>query len=131
MRRQYRKFLLSLAAVLALCGCASSGPAEGSSYGSIDDLVSAYVAAGGDCSNWEQTNVVTLAAESGACNSSTSLSTFSNQSDRDASVDNIKSLSGLIGGVVLLVGPNWITNSPDADQFRDELGGTLIDSTKG
>ena len=93
-------------------------------------LRDAYVAAGGECDDWAQTNVVKLAAESGTCGDDMVLSTFANESDRDSTVSTLKELMELIGGVKLLVGPNWIINSDEAPRLQPKLGGTIVDSTK-
>jgi hypothetical protein len=131
-----RRVILLLALPVALlAGCAGpltpapeAPPADGGTFGSIDDLVAAYEAAGGDCSGWEQTNVIDLAAESGDCDDNTVLSTYASESDRDKSAENVKSLSELIDGVTLLVGANWIINDKAAGELQDVLGGTIIDT---
>lgn len=114
-----------------LSGCISPetvDPAEGLTYGSVDDLREAYEAAGGDCSSWEQANQVTAAAESGMCDSNTVLSIYTSTSDRDGVVAGIRSFGDVLS-ISLLVGANWIINSPDASDVRDSLGGTLVTTT--
>jgi hypothetical protein len=133
---------LSLSAVALLAGCASSAPAAEPAeeptptqeapagpveYGSIDDLRDAYIAAGGDCDAWEQTNVVTLSAESGDCaNGDGVLMTFTSEENRDEAVDGLTEFADMIGSN-LLVGPNWVINAADVREVRDGMGGgTLV-----
>lgn len=120
--------------VLLLAGCApitsadptptptsSQEPAD--TYSTVNDLRDAFVAAGGACPDWRQTNRVTLAAQSGDCSDSTVLSIYSSEADRDQVVENLKSF-GM--GVHLLVGENWIVNVEGPEEYADELGGTVV-----
>ncbi len=117
----------ALIVILLLAGCAAATPAaDGGSYGSVEDLRDAYVAAGGDCDGWSQDNQVTLAAESGVCDSNTVLSTYTSQDAKEEIVATVKAVGDVIGGYSLLVGVNWIINSPDAKDAREVLGGTLV-----
>lgn len=129
------KFVAIGFAVLLLAGCSgapseNSGPAtppaDGGQYGSVVDLRDAFVAAGGSCDDWDQTNQVANAAESGSCSSTTVLSTYTSESSRDEVVAAVKEIGKVVGGSSQLVGVNWIVNSPDASDVRDKLGGTLV-----
>lgn len=100
-------------------------PANGEHYSSVGSLKSAFIGAGGDCSVYEETNQVTLAAESATCGKSTVLSIYSSVADRDAAVDGLKQFADMIG-MHLLVGENWIVNDKNVTQYQPKLGGTLV-----
>lgn len=138
----YRKSLAATALLLstiALSGCAggpSSAPSESSTptktmppngehYSSVGALKDAFVEVGGECSTYEENNVVTLAAESASCGEDTVLSIYSSSSDRDEVVDNLKGFADLVG-VNVLVGENWIVNSNKVADLQPKLGGTLV-----
>jgi hypothetical protein len=118
--------------LLALTGCSSAAqpsptptePAGPATYSSVVELKDAYVAAGGDCDEWAQTNRVTVAAQSGDCDGNTVLSTYASESDRETAVANLKMLNP--DNYSLLSGPNWIINSPDVADVSDALGGVLV-----
>lgn len=136
-----RRIALIAIPLLLLAGCAAATepptptktadapPADGGTFGSIDNLVDAFVAAGGDCAGWNQTNVITLAAESGDCDDNTVLSTYASQADKDEVIANHKALMEMIGGGTLLVGGNWILNDKNAGDYQEKLGGTIVDTT--
>lgn len=120
------------ALVLLLAGCASGGAspsphpttATAKAYGTVQGLADAFHDAGAKCT-FKQDNQVTVAAESGDCGTDTVLMTFTGESDRDTAVSNLKSLGEMMD-VNLLVGPNWILNSPDSATYKDSLGGTVV-----
>ncbi len=104
-------------------------PADGGSYSSILDLQRAYIMAGGECSVLNQTNQITLAAESGDCNDTSVLSTYLSATDISELIQNNKALNEEIGfesDAVWLIGQNWIINSEDAAEVRKEMGGQLV-----
>lgn len=115
------------AAVLALAGCTSAGDTAANeyqdSYRSVEDLRDAFVAAGGDCPEWEQTNQIKAAAESGTCSSSNVLSIYSSDATRDGAVEILKAISDNIN---LLVGENWVINDDSVQDLDPALGGTLV-----
>ncbi|MFC0678325.1 hypothetical protein ACFFGH_10785 [Lysobacter korlensis] len=126
MRVAVPALALTLSAVAMLAGCASSepGPVE---YGSVEDLLDAYLAAGGGpCNDWQQTNLVTLSAESGNCaDGDAVLMTFTSEENRDAAVEGLHEYADMLG-LHLLVGPNWIVNASDVRDVRGSLAGTLV-----
>jgi hypothetical protein len=54
------------------------------------------------------------------------LSTYLSESSRDTVIANLKELS--VDGVHLLVGANWIINTPTPDLYVDVLGGNVVTS---
>lgn len=67
-----------------------------------------------------------MAAESGVCDGDTVLSTYTSQDAKDEIVAGLKSAAEEIGGFGVLVGENWIINSPDAKDVQSALGGALV-----
>lgn len=115
------------AAALALAVGGCGGPEKDASYGSVNEFRDALVAAGYDCPDWKQTDDVPSAAQSGRCSTKDKLMTFSTTDDRDHIVDTFKDFMGGLGMEVhLLVGPNWILNSADADQMQKKIGGSVV-----
>lgn len=106
-------------------GC-TQGHSYPDTYRSVEELRDAFVEAGGDCPEWDQTNAVTASSESGTCSTTTVLSIYSSTSDRDVVVDNIRAMAEVIGGANLLVGENWIINDPNVADLDPEMGGTLF-----
>lgn len=74
--------------------------------GGVEDLRDAFVAAGGSCDQFAQTDVVEAAAESADCDSNTVLMYFTDVGDRIATATNLHTL-----GSDLLVGDTWVINS--------------------
>lgn len=136
------------AVVLALTGCTTVGPdaeplppatpvatatptaiaapADGGTFATVEALRDTYVEAGGRCDEWDQSNIVTAAAESADCDADTVLSTYTSVADRDGIVNYLKEYGEGIGGVTLLVGGNWIINSEDAREVQPGLGGIVV-----
>lgn len=125
--------------LLALTGCTSDpapespasdspAPSAASELGEvadIDALVDAYMEAGGECADWDQTDQVTAASASGNCSSTAVLMVFDDKA-------KLESTSRTLLGMVLegetksiLVGPNWIINSDQTYNVVAELGGDL------
>lgn len=101
------------------------------SVSSVTELRDALVAAGYECPNWDQSNVVDLAAESGSCSDSDVLSTFASPGNLQDQLDTSRGMDQMSIDAGLkpdpsLVGPNWIFRSPDAGAYADELGGTVV-----
>lgn len=113
-----------------LSGCSSTaegeqlGPDFPDTYQSVEELKDAFVAAGGDCPEWEQSNHVKAAAESGTCSASNVLSIYTSQSATEDALAIYKSIAQ--PGATLLVGENWIINDPSAQDFATALGGTFV-----
>lgn len=120
--------------LLALTGC--SAPASPAStkteaakpkatYSTVAELKKAFENAGGDCSAWEQTDAVKVAAQSGDCTRQTVLSVYVSATSRDQVVTFAKT-SGVAAH--LLVGENWIINTPNPEEYVKKLGGTVVTS---
>lgn len=118
-----KKTVIGIAAIVALTltGCANTYPTE---YRSVEELRDAFVKAGGECENWEQTNKVRLATESGTCSTSNVLSIYSSRNAVDEAVQVFKSLGA--GGQSLLIGENWIINDPNVRNLDPAIGGTFL-----
>lgn len=130
--------LVAAAALLCAAACsddsgssparkAPAAPEPDASYTTVVELRDAYLAAGGRCPHWVQTNRITEAAESGECSRSMVLSTYATPAALDRAVDDLKSLKELFHGDSdpFLVGPNWILNGPQSVDVAGQLGGTL------
>lgn len=104
-------------------------PANGGTYPTVVALKNAFVKAGGACPAFNQTNRVTLAAESAECSTTTVISTYISGSDISELIQVNKKLNAEIkssGGNSWLVGENWVINSPTAAQMQEKLGGKVV-----
>lgn len=100
-------------------------PPAGEHYSSVAALKEAFVAAGGGCSTYAETNKVSLAAESAECGSATVLSIYSSVGDRDQVISGMKQFADVVG-MTVLVGDNWIVNDKHVSGYQPKLGGTLV-----
>lgn len=145
----------AVVAAIGLAGCSSGDTTKPSTpvtssqatLGEVDSVVElkdAAMAAGLPCPFWEQTNAVTLAAESGECTTGSGsyvLSTYISESSRDDAVQRFKDFSlgirktlegkedvdpTLTDEETLLVGPNWVINSNTAASLQVTLGGKIV-----
>lgn len=131
---QNTRFLYLVASAtlsVSLFGCSSaiSEPEEilAKSYTDISQLKDDFIAAGGVCDIWEQTNKVTAALQSGDCGSKTVLSLFSSKEAAESAALELKNLMINLGTEPsLLLGENWLINSPDVRKVQPKLGGLLI-----
>lgn len=114
------KSLAAVAAVLLLAAC---GAPEARRYQSVTELRDAAVAAGYDCPDWRETNVVAAAAGSGTCSSSDVFSVYLTEQDVSTAAGRLKTL-----GVSALAGPNWIINTrPEHLQgLQEKMGGMIV-----
>lgn len=122
----------STALLLALTGCTGAPaadptptPTELGKVSTIEQVRDAYIDAGGVC-NWEQTDVVTAATASGTCSSSTVIMLFTDRTERETVVANLRAFKMDDRDLTLLVGENWIINSPEAEDMQSELGGEWL-----
>ena len=132
--RRFSLAALAISASLALAGCSGLPGAPGTeasvpaitgkptSYASIEELRDAYVAAGGECNEWEPLDAGKTDGQGGYCNSKTTLAVFGNPDDLAATVKNTIDLAGTVH---LLVGENWVVNTPNPQDFVETLGGTI------
>lgn len=104
-------------------------PANGGTYSTVAALKDAYVKAGGACPAFNQTNRITLAAESAECSKDSVISTYVSSSDISLLIQNIKKLNAELkstGGNSWLVGENWVINSPTAGKMQEKMGGKVV-----
>lgn len=124
-----KRTLALAAAILLLAGCSSNASPKPTptkpkaSYSSVVELRDAFVKAGGSCPNWVQADRVKLAAQSGDCSGNVVLSTYLSTDLRDEAVTTLKSFGS---GIHLLVGKNWVINTPNPESFTEKLGGTVV-----
>jgi hypothetical protein len=118
---------LLLALTLSACSgvAAQTGPTPIGKVSTIEQVRDAFIAAGGVC-NWKQDDRVDDATASGTCSDQTVIMLFANPDDK-AMVAN--RLSEVLAGVGthLLVGDNWIINSPEAVKMQKEIGGKVVE----
>lgn len=120
------------ASALLLTGCSAPGgggetkptvSGEATSYDSLEELKGAFVAAGGECDEWESVDPGDYDAVAGRCGENTVIAVY----NRPEQIDEVVSRAlQLATGTHLLVGDNWIINTPDPDRFVDALGGTTV-----
>jgi hypothetical protein len=123
MLSKFAKVTVAGILIAGLSGCAPSGP---KSYETIDDLVSAYVAAGQDC-DWEQNDNVEGSLASGTCSDTSVLSLWLDSGDALNSAQNLADFAADYDiKVKLLVGPNWLINDPDVVNLQKVLGGQIV-----
>lgn len=82
--------------------------------------------AGRSCPDWNQSNSVKIAAQSGVCDGSTVLSVYLS---RDAVERRVEETKGSIFGAAgseWLVGDNWIINAKDLPPIQEKLGGQIV-----
>ncbi|TDL45278.1 hypothetical protein [Microbacterium oleivorans] len=131
---------IALGVAALLVSCAPAQPTSGSTLispapsagatqlgviSSVEELREAYVASGGRCEAWVQDNVVTAAEESGTCNDSTVLMYFDSTEAAKASADVLLDITLPGETTSILLGSNWILNSPDASAQQATLGGSV------
>lgn len=130
------------AAALALCvsltGCGGSEnfaaaagqqeakpPADGGSYGTIEELREAAEKAGLECPGWDLHNKATYAASSASCSDSIGLATYTSDSQLDKQLEAWK----MIGEMIVLerlVGENWTIDTSDPEALQKKMGGTVF-----
>jgi len=89
-------------------------------------LRDAYVSAGGECSDFKQTNKVKYAAESAVCGDSVVLSTYLSEGAVQKQMESAKEALANLDSATWLVGENWVVNAPNIDQIQSQLGGSKI-----
>ncbi|WP_423058724.1 hypothetical protein [Brevibacterium linens] len=121
-----RKPFISALAVLTLflVGC---GPEKsGGSYDDINALRDAFIKAGGDCEEWDESNQVLGAAQSGDCGTSTVLSVYlTHDAVQQRIADTKDSIFGAAGGE-WLTGENWVINTDDVRSLQKKMGGQIV-----
>lgn len=117
-------------ASFALTGCFGGGGSaeptitgEATSYESLEELRDLYVEAGGECPEWEELDPGDWDAIAGRCSDSVTISIYNDTSQID---EVVQSAVDLVIETHLLVGENWIINTPNPEDFVDALGGNVI-----
>jgi hypothetical protein len=125
------------AMIIGLSGCSSLSSAEVDNaiqetpelqqVENLNELRLAFEDAGGSCDQWEQTNAVIGSSESATCDGQTVLSVYSTSSLAIEAASSLRDLTIQFGLTPsLLLGDNWLINSPDVQLVRETIGGTLI-----
>ncbi len=96
---------------------------EATEYQTLDELKAAFVTAGGECDSWEPVDPGDYDAEAGRCGDSTVLAVYHNP---DQIPEVVARAQQLATTTHLLVGENWVVNTPNPENFVDQLGGTTI-----
>ncbi len=91
------------------------------SFADIESLRKAYVAAGGDCSDWAGSESFDDGSTSGGCSATNVIIWYGNPDDVPVDAARLARVDG-----PLVVGPNWIVNADDAAKVAKALGGTLV-----
>lgn len=120
-----KKLLATLVATsLLFTGC---GPDKtGGSYDDVEALRDAFVKAGGSCDDWNLSNKVNGAAQSGECGTDTVLSTYlTHDAVQDRIAETKESIFGEMGGE-WLTGENWVINTDDVRGIQKKMGGTIV-----
>ncbi len=104
---------------------------ESETYTSIDDVRDAFIAAGGECDKWEQTDIVEAAIESGECGySGPVLSLYGTHDEAMENATTVRTLSiGDGSDAGLVVGGNWVINVNDSDLapiYADKMGAEAV-----
>lgn len=119
---------LSIFLIVTLASCAQeeivSGPEE---FFEISELRAAFEEAGGSCPLWEQKDNVTDALQSGTCDGETVLMLFSSSEKAQNRAFELSETMKRFGlEPHLLVGPNWVVNSPQVVLVEPIMMGKLI-----
>lgn len=111
---------------VALDDSAETSQPVATRYSSVQELRDAYVSAGGECDDFQQTNRVKHSAESAECGDSVVLSTYLSVDAVQKQVEAAKDAFAGFDSGTWLVGENWIINSPDINHIQGRLGGSKI-----
>lgn len=126
------KRVLGLASVIAMAGfLGGCGPDEsGGNFKDVDALREAFTDAGGTCDDWNQTDTVTGALQSGECGDTSQLSVFKDSSGVQYQITEVKKSDQAEGMGDWLTGENWIIATDDstesATDLQAELGGQVV-----
>ncbi|MHA7132583.1 hypothetical protein [Oerskovia turbata] len=129
-----------LGVALLVAGCSggeaaveeSPSPAveKDATYSTIADFREAVEEAGYSCSAWSEREQSSFAAAAADCDSSTVLSIFTSEAQRDEQAATLKALAIGDQGRPLLIGPNWMINGKVEmlEQVQPALGG-IVDTS--
>lgn len=128
--------LAALALSVSLSGCGGSEnfaapvqetkpPADGGSYGTVEDLRDAAMKAGLDCPNWDKHNKAIYAASSASCSDSIGFATYTGEAQLNKQLSAWKTLGDLVE-LERLVGVNWTIDTHDPEALQKKMGGTVF-----
>ncbi|WP_240372875.1 hypothetical protein [Brevibacterium zhoupengii] len=126
------KRVLNLAAVVVMAGfLGGCGPGEsGGNFEDVDELREAFADAGGTCDDWNQTDTVAGALQSGECSSTSQLSVFKDASGVQYQITEVKKSDRAEGMGDWLTGENWIIatdgSTENATDLQAEFGGQVV-----
>jgi PBP1b-binding outer membrane lipoprotein LpoB len=135
--KRVAKVASTIGLAILLSGCAVSAPGASATPAAtptteplgrvsiIDEVRDAFIDQGGVC-NWDHSDHVTAATASGKCSDQSVIMLFADQEDRDSVVGTLQSFKLEDSDLTLLVGENWIINSPEAEEMQATLGGEWI-----
>jgi hypothetical protein len=125
MKKKLGIAALTFGLVFSLVGCGQLG--GGGAFDDISQLKQAFEKAGGSCLQWNESNKVTSALQSGDCNSETVLMLFGSSEEALERAEDLRDMSLSFGFEPnLLVGENWLINSNQVESVQPAMGGTLI-----
>ena len=144
MKSLNKRYLAGLVCIplLALGACSSEEtagePNPGETYGSVEELRDAAIAAGLECSEWTKADS-SGPQQVGWCGEvkeqsvdNIALGTFSTDAAMKQFMDNTEGICSIPSETEpcppMLVGPNWIISASQAEELQPELGGEVLDS---
>lgn len=122
---------------VSLSGCAGSEnfmtagaqetkpPADGGSYGTIEDLRAAAQKAGLGCQSWDKHNKAIYAASSASCSDSIGLATYTGEAQLNKQLSAWKVVGEMVE-LERLVGVNWTIDTSDPEGLQKKMGGTVF-----
>lgn len=115
---------------LSACAAGSDAPSDDGSVSSIDDLKATVTKAGYECAAWGEAEAQTMngSIQTMKCSNGDGLVYFRDSSGAGLYENEMREkIAEFDDDYVGLIGPNWALVSDQASNFRDELGGTLVD----
>lgn len=124
MKKQHILTVASTMILLAATsGCA--GSSEPATFNTVDELKDAYVAAGGECTDWEIGTATGKAAQFGNCDGdAATLSTYTSEAVRDEVLSELKENNQ--SRARSFVGPNWIITTNAPEEIGLKLNATIV-----
>lgn len=121
--RTLRVIAVAAAAVTGLSACA----ADQQRFETVDELVSAYLDAGGQCEDF------VIFDESGGVDAQTAhcgIETVLSVTESEEQTSDVAT-GAILRGSTVLVGGTWVVEDPAAAQLKDALGGTVLALQEG